>query len=246
MRISEGPRVVTKCDDCELRLRDSFCAMPEPAAARLRSIKGMGFYPRGSTIFMEGQTPAGVYLLCSGRAKLSAGSEDGKTIILRIAEAGEVLGMNAVFGNSLYEKTAQALVDCTVGFIKRNDFISFVKTYHEAALIALRQLSSNYHKAHLQICSLGLSASASDKLAKLLLQWCESSPQGAPVKILRGYTHSEIAEMIGASRETVTRLLGSFRERGLIQFSKGGLVIEDRERLRTAIGTRFQNGNGHL
>lgn len=246
MTISRYKKESRTCSDCGMRSPDSFCALPEPAANTLKAIKTVEFYPRGSNIFMEGQSPDGVFLLCSGRAKLSAGSEDGKTIILRIAETGEVLGLNAVFENSPYEKTAQAITDCTVGFIRRDDFIRFVKDHHDAALIALRQLSSNYHKAHLQICALGLSTSAADKLVKLLLQWCEASADGGPVRILRGHTHSEIAEMIGASRETVTRLLGNFRERGLISLSKRGLVIEDRERLRTAIGTRYQNGNGHL
>ena len=127
---------------------------------------------------MEGQPAKGVYLLCAGRVKLSTYSEDGRAIILRIAEVGEVLGLSAVVSGQPYEKTAEASEDCQVSFIKSRDFTYFVRKHHEAALNALRQLSSNYHTAHLQICSLGLSASVGDKLARLLLQWYDASANG--------------------------------------------------------------------
>lgn len=185
--------------------------------------------------------------MCKGRAKLSTYSEDGRAIILRIAEAGEVLGLGAVISGTAYEKTAQALDDCLVSYIAKKDFLDFVQTYHEAALNALRQLSNNYHKAHLQICSLGLSSSAGDKLARLLLQWCDSRPgNGGPIYIERAHTHGDIAEMIGSSRETVTRLLSDFVERGLVKLSKTDLCIPDRNLLKAAIGTKHRNGNGHV
>lgn len=247
MRSAGATMLPTGCDDCDRRSSSFFCAVSEIAFAHLKSIKTSYFYPRGSTILMEGQPARGVFLLCTGRVKLSTCSEDGKSIILRVSEAGEALGLSAVFASAAYEKTAQAIVDSTVSFIPKEDFLRFVRTHHEAALAALKQLSSNYHQAHMQVCSLGLSSSAADKLARLLLQWCESSgSNGGPVRIRWSYTHSDIAEMIGSSRETVTRLLGSFRDRGLIRFSRSELFVPDKKRLKTVIGTRYQNGNGHL
>jgi len=217
------------------------------ASAELQHLKTSYSFHRGSTLFMEGQPSKGVYLLCSGRVKLSTYSEDGKAIILRIAEAGEVLGLSAVVSGLPYEKTAQASDDCRVSFVRSSDFLAFIQKNPLAALNALRQLSTNYHKAHLQICSLGLSASVGDKLARLLLQWYDASANGGgPVRILRNYTHTDVAEMIGTSRETVTRLLKDFKDRGLITLSKTELCIPDRKRLRTAIGTKHRNGNGHV
>lgn len=234
------------CSECK-KSPDAFCNLPKNVSTELHALKVSQSYPRGSTIFMEGQPANGVYLLCYGRAKLSTYSEEGRAIILRIAEAGEVLGLSSVISGIPYEKTAQASDDCRIGFIKGKDFLDFLQRHHEAALNALRQLSSNYHKAHRQICSLGLSSSVGDKLAKLLLQWYDTrSANGGPVYIARNHTHGDIAEMIGTSRETVTRLLNDFRDRGLITLSKTELCIPDREQLKGAIGTKHRNGNGHV
>ena len=121
-----------------------------------------------------------------------------------------------------------------------------VEKHHEAALNALHQMSGNYQKAHLQICSLGLSANVGDKLARLLLQWYDRATVSGPALISQTYTHGEMAEMIGTSRETVTRLLKDFRDRGLISQSKRELCIPDRTRLKASIGSKHRNGNGHV
>jgi CRP/FNR family transcriptional regulator len=232
------------CDGCGERSDGFFCSLPADAFATLRSIKVSHAYPRGSTLFMEGQPANGVFLLCEGHVKLSTYSEDGKAIILRIAEPGEILGLSSVISGKAHEATGQVTEYCRVNFIKRDDFLSFVQTSHEAALNALRQLSSNYHKAHLQICSLGLSSSAGDKLAKLLLQWCElNNEDGAGrVVIPLVHTHGEIAEMIGTSRETVTRLLKDFRSRNLLSLTKNELCIPDKRALKASIGSRHRIG----
>lgn len=246
MKISDHHRIPSTCDECLEHSKGFFRNLPKAALAELRPLRVTHKYRRGSVFFMEGQPSRGVHLLCSGRAKLSTYSEDGRAIILRIANAGEVLGLGAVISSTSYEKTAQALDDCLVSFIAKKDFLDFVEKHHEAALNALRQLSSNYHKAHLQICSLGLSASVGDKLVRLLLQWCDTRPaNGGPIRIARAHTHGDIAEMIGSSRETVTRLLNDFKDRGLITFSKTDLCVPDRALLKAALGSKRRNGNGN-
>ena len=236
---------VTTCRECEDRADGYFCNLPSPAFEELLSRKVPGTFKRGSTLFMEGQPANGVYLLCSGRVKLSTYSEEGRAIILRIAEPGEMLGLSGNISGTLHEATAEVTDDCRADFIRRCDFLDFIQTHHEAALNALRQLSNNYHQAHEQICSLGLSLSAGDKLARLLLRWYDRSANGGPVRIALSHTHGEIAEMIGTSRETVTRLFNDFKDRGLVIRSRGEIRIPDRARLKAAIGTKHRNGNGH-
>jgi CRP/FNR family transcriptional regulator len=183
-------------------------------------------------------------MLCHGHVKLSTYSEEGRAVILRIAEPGEVLGLSSCISEKAYEVSAQAMDLCIIRFVRNVDFRNLIQTHHEAALNAIRQLSSNYQRAHDQICSLGLSVSAGDKLLRLLLQWCDRSGNSYPVRISPVLTHGEIAEMIGTSRETVTRLFKSFKERDLIKLSKVELCIPDRARLRSAIGSKHGNGNG--
>jgi len=215
-----------------------FCDLKEATIQSLETLKISNIYSRGSVLFMEGQISQGVYILCQGRVKLSTCSRDGKVIILQIAEAGEVLGLSAVISGSPYEVTAEVIEPCQINFIRKADFLRILQQNTDACLNAVRQLSHNYQTAHLQICSLGLSTSVSDKLAKLFLSWCVSNGSGSyngngSVHLKIHYTHEEIAEMIGTSRETVTRLLKNFKERKLISLKGSDLVIHDKRRLES-------------
>lgn len=190
-------------------------------------------------MFSEGEKANGVYVLCEGRVKLSTYSEDGKAIIIRIAEAGEVLGLSAIIAGGSYEATAQVVEACQVNFVRRDEFLGLLNKSSDAALNGLRELSRNYHQAYKQICSLGLSACAGDKLARLLIDWYDHADNGeSGVHIRMIYTHEEIAEMIGSSRETVTRLLKEFTDRELISLKKTDLYIPDRKKLAAAMGVK--------
>ncbi len=208
----------------------------------LEALKISNMYPRGSVLFIEGQPSQGVYILCQGRIKLSTCSRDGKVIILQIAEPGEVLGLSAVISDSSYEVTAEVIEPCQISFVRKADFLRLLRENTDACLNAVKQLSHNYQTAHLQICSLGLSSSVADKLAKLFLSWCGSNGSGnyngsgGSVHLKISYTHEEIAEMIGTSRETVSRLLKNFRERKLISLKGSDLVIHDKRRLESIAG----------
>lgn len=203
------------------------------------SLKKTNFYAKGDRLFMEGQPSNGIYMLCQGRVKLSTCSKDGRVIILHIAEPGEVLGISATVFDSIHIATAEALEPCQVNFVKNKDFLRFLEQNAEACLSAVKQLSQNYNTACLQICALGLSVSVADKLATLFLGWCKASCEdkdGIHLKI--SYTHEEIAQMIGTSRETVTRLLKNFRDCKLITRKGSELIIPDKEKLAATIGVR--------
>jgi CRP/FNR family cyclic AMP-dependent transcriptional regulator len=228
-----------ECGDCSWRKSNFFCGLPDSALREFTSIKITHAYPKGSMLFLEGQPADGVYILCAGRVKLSTYSEDGRSLIVRIAEAGELLGLSACAAGLTYEASAQITADCQVNFVRATEFLEFLNKHSSAAINAIRELSLTYHKAHSQICALGLSASVSDKLAKLFLEWYDrSGANGSGMHLHMDYTHEEIAEMIGTSRETVTRLLKTFKDRKLITLSHNELYIPDRKKLSAAIGSR--------
>lgn len=229
-----------RCLNCQLHDYESYFCHLDPRVLQIfESLKITNTYPKGATLFMEGQPSIGIYMLCQGKIKLSTCSKDGKVIILQISEPGEVLGMSSVISNSVYEATAEVLEACQVNFVRKDDFLRFLEQNGNASLSAVKQLSRNYHAAHAQIRSFGLSSSVGDKLAKLLLEWCErkgGEETGIHLKI--AYTHEELAEMIGTSRETVTRVLKDFRERNLISIKGSDLTVLDKSRLKAAIGVR--------
>ena len=214
------------CTECSVREERLFCNMSQPTVAALDSIKFTGVYPKGSLLFVEGEQPRGIYILCSGRAKLTTSSTEGKVLIVKLAEPGEVLGASATILGKPYEVSAETLEPSQVNFIKRDDFLRFLTTYPEASMHTVQQLSEKYHAAQREIRSLGLSQTTGEKLAKLLLDWCEKdgepTAKGVRLKVL--LTHEEIAQMIGTTRETVTRLLSDLKRKKILEV-KGSTVL---------------------
>ena len=233
-----GLQITENCLICKLRQPGFFCDLPSPTLQALETIKYASAYPQGAVLFVEGQAPRGVYIICSGRVKLSTTSRDGKTLILRIAQAGEVLGLHATVSGKAYELTAETLQPCQLDFIKRDDFLKFLQTHGDACLHAAQHLSQNCQNAYEMIRSLGLSHSVSEKLARLFLEWSsdgETTREGIRIRV--ALTHEEIAQLIGTSRETVTRILGEFREKRLAQLRGSTLMIQNRAGLERLVGT---------
>jgi CRP/FNR family transcriptional regulator len=190
---------------------------------------------------MQGQPSNGVYILCQGKVKLSTCSKDGKVIILHIAEPGEILGLSSTVTDTYHIATAEVMSSCQVNFIRNTDFLSFLQNNSEACMSAVKQLSRKNQTAYLQICSLGLSTSVADKLAMLFLGWCKASCEDhKSIHLKISYTHQEIAQMIGTSRETVTRILKDFKDQKLIEIDGTDMIINDKDLLESSIGNRTE------
>src|SRR6187397_3230888 len=161
--------IQNSCAACERGAEQLFCNMSPDAMKMLDAIKFTSVYPKGSVLFVDGEDPRGVFILCSGRAKLTTSSTEGRTLILKIAEPGEVLGASATILGRPYEVSAETLEPSQLNFIKREDFLRFLNTSAEACMHTAQQLSEKYHAAQREIRSLGLSQTTGEKLAKLIL-----------------------------------------------------------------------------
>jgi CRP/FNR family transcriptional regulator, cyclic AMP receptor protein len=229
MRAPYGLNILENCLSCPIRGEHLFCNLSLQAGQRLNEIKSTAVYPKGTMLFIEGQQPRGVFVLCVGKAKLSTSSSDGKTIITKISEGGDVLGLNAVVSNRPYEVTAEMMEPGQANFIARDSLIQLMKDYPEVAVRIAQQLSRNYYTAYEEIRTLGLAASPSEKFARLLLSWSTKNTQddgSSQVKLT--LTHEEIAEMIGTTRETVSRLFSEFKKKQLMQRKGANLEIRSR------------------
>ncbi len=232
MRSPYGLELVEDCRNCTLRSEGFFCSLSTAALKAFDAIKYTSAYPEGAVLFVEGQPPRGIFMLCKGRVKLSMTSSEGKALILRIVAPGDVLGLNATISNKPYKATAEALEPCQINFVRREDFLRFMREHGEASIRSAQQLSNSYDAACEQIRSLGLSHSAPQKLAKLLLGWSgrgQETKQGIRVKVT--LTHEEIGQVIGTSRETVTRTLGEFKSKQLATLQGSTLVIQNKAAL---------------
>jgi CRP/FNR family transcriptional regulator, cyclic AMP receptor protein len=220
------------CKTCKLRSASFFCQLPPAATKDFDLIKSTATYPKGAILFMEKQDARGVFVLCEGEVKLSISSAEGKTLIMRVANSGEILGLMAGMSGVPYEVTAETIRPCQVAFIRREDFQRFVAKHPEASQGVNRQMSLQYQAACEQLHTLGLSVSAQEKLARLLLSWSASSQltkEGARIKV--PLTHEEIAEFIGTTRETVTRTISDFKARHLVTIQGSTMMIPNRTAL---------------
>lgn len=224
------------CTTCDVRSQRPFCNMAPDAVAGLDAVRYTGVYPKGSLLFVEGEQPRGVFILCTGRAKLTTTSTEGRTLIVKIVNAGEILGASAAILDKPYEVSGETLEPSQVNFIRREDFLRFLGTYAEACMHTAQALSEKYEAAQREIRSLGLAQTTSEKLAKLILDWCadgEPTATGTRLQVL--LTHEEIAQMIGTTRETVTRLLSEFKKKKLIHVKGSSFFVLAREQMERMV-----------
>lgn len=233
MKTPYGLQLIETCIACPVHSERLFCNLSQHAREGLDAISSSATYPKGAVLFVEGQEPRGVYVLCNGRAKMSASAPDGKALILRIAESGEVIGVPGTISGKPYELTAEALEPIQANFIPRREFLQFLQHNGEAALRVAEILCNIYHAQHQEIRYLGLSSSAPQKLARFILDITEAlSGENGQIRTTLALTHEEIAERIGASRETVTRLFASFKKQGLIEIHGSTLIVKNKPALQ--------------
>ena len=182
---------------------------------------------RGRVLFAEGEPARGVYILRTGRAAVSISSSEGRVVTLRLAHAGDVLGLNAVLRSSAYDATVKAVEPCRADFIPRAELLELMRTSQAGAHALLKILSHELDELTARTRSLLLPHTANARLAKLLLEWSRQS-----VRIDRVFTHEEIAQMICSSRETVTRLLASLSRRRIIEVTSDSILIRDHAALQ--------------
>jgi CRP/FNR family transcriptional regulator, cyclic AMP receptor protein len=236
MRAPYGLNILDNCLTCPVREDHLFCNLSAPAVQKLNDIKSSATYPKSAVLFIEGQQPRGVFVLCTGKVKLSTSSSEGKTLITKISDAGDVLGLNATISNHPYEVTAEMIEPGQANFIPRDALLKFLKEHGEVALRVAEQLSLNYYTAYEEIRTLGLTSSPGEKFAKLLLSWYPENGQGnGQAQIKLTLTHEEIAEMIGTTRETVSRLFSEFKKKQLLQVKGSTLVLRNKPALEKMV-----------
>jgi|SRR5689334_10428154 len=227
MNAPYGLEVIESCLDCHLRA--GFCDLSPATLRDFDVISHQQTYPPSASLFMEGQIPRAVYVLCSGKVKLTTISREGKTFLLRVATPGEVLGISAVLSEVPYEATAITASACRVTSIRREQLLYFLSKHGEAGVHAARSISKDHQSVCEKIQEILMAPSSTGKVAKLLLSWTtRNGNDDREFRIRSLLTHEEIAQMIGASRETVTRVLSDLKRKELIRLEGSTLILRNR------------------
>jgi CRP/FNR family transcriptional regulator len=209
-----------------------FCSLGPEALADFETLGTHTMLPRGATLFQENAPSQGVFVICTGQVKLSCTSREGRTLILKLAVPGDVLGLGAVISESKYEVTAETAQPTEVKSIRREEFLQFLKKHGEASMHVAKALSEEYKSAFFDARRLALSGSTAGRLAGVLLEWGRAESCGkAEMRLTMALTHEELANLVGCSRETMTRMLGRFKREKLIRMNGVSIHIPSPERL---------------
>jgi CRP/FNR family cyclic AMP-dependent transcriptional regulator len=212
---------------------DAFHGLPPETLTELDAISSTIEYPNGTTLMRQGEFPHLVRILCDGKVKISTSSQEGKILLLSIAGKGTILGLVSAIRKINYETTVDAYGTCLVNEISNGDFLDFLFRNRNASFQVMRMLAAENHDLLVNARRVALSGTVAGNVAKLLLDW------GSGMIDTHGkrhfnmvLTHQEIAEMVGTTRETVTRTLASFRQHGWIRVHGASVEILQQEKMK--------------
>jgi CRP/FNR family transcriptional regulator len=222
--VSSTVPVDCRCSHCELRASRIFCNLSCTAFEYFEKIGEHRTRSEDFIVFREGAPCNGIYLVCAGEVKLSTASPNGRTMILKIAGPGEILGLSATLNLQPYEATAVTRRRSTLKHIGRSAFLGFMRTHAEAGVNAASMLATEYREVLLGARRMALLFSASARMAQILIEFSRLAPQPGSVFAIT-LTHEELASIAGTSRETVTRQLNQFERDGLISRQRSVITI---------------------
>ena len=149
---------------------------------------------------------------------------EGRYMLINKQLERQVLGLSSVISGQPSPIEATTIELCQIKFVDRESFLQLVERNTDAALSCARLLGQEIGTAFRDVHDLLLARSSTEKLARLLLSWAAKEPRNLEVRVATNFTHEEIAQMIGSSRETVTRLLSDLKRKELIRLEGSTLV----------------------
>lgn len=217
------------CLICRSRAECLFADLDDVWLTELDRMRQISTYPAGVVVFSEGDWPSGVYSICSGRVKLSILSPAGRGIIIGMATAGDILGVRAVLSGRPHDLTVVTLERSQLGFINKNDFLTFLRRNGDLSLKLAEKLSHDLYLAYRDIRSVVLKRSW-ERLTELLLRFCQRYGQATPngIELSINLSQEELAKMIGVSRRTLTRALNQLKRRHIIECRRRSIIVRDR------------------
>lgn len=203
-----------------------FSDLPDREMQRVEEVTRMESVKRRQFIFLPGDAASTIYLLKSGRVKLSRVNEEGKELTLAILEPGEVFGELEILEGMPRDTVAEALDDVSICVMQRADFEALLKKDPNTNIRLTKLIGLRLKKIESRIEDL-VFKDVPARLAHLLIELSKEFglQENGRTRLNVKISHQELANLIGSTRETVTATLGDFKRRGLIAFDGRRLVI---------------------
>jgi CRP/FNR family transcriptional regulator, cyclic AMP receptor protein len=173
-------------------------------------------FPRHKTIVEEGLPGDYMYILCEGRVQVSKLSDDGREKILEFLEDGDFFGEMSLLDNAPRSASVRALADTRILALSRADFLAVLRRSPDLAMAVIQELTRRLRRVDDQASSLSFQR-VEERTKGLLTRLAKEDPQNVGRRVTPALTHQQIADMIGTSRETVTRALKLLKEHGWLE-----------------------------
>jgi len=218
------------CDTCKSRANSMFGHFTCGETAELNELKRCSFYKKKQSLFLSGSSPRGVYCLNEGKVKIFSIGEQGKEHIVHLAKTGEIIGFRAMMSGEPYQVSAEALEDCNVCFIAKEDFLNMIETN---ALLRKNVMQSLSQELNLRTKLLTNMAQKTvrERLAFSLL-YLDGLYDQESINLSR----EDLANFVGTATETLIRLLKEFKEEALIEVHARRLTVLERQKLTLLAG----------
>ncbi|GAB6158907.1 Crp/Fnr family transcriptional regulator [Desulfotomaculum varum] len=209
-----------------------FYGLPDKQLLEISRLLLERSYQKGRIIFMEGEPGEALYILKSGLIKLTRRLEDGREHILHFVNPGEVFAEVVLFDGGDYPATAEVQEDCVVGILRNQDIERLISQNPGMAVAMLRIMSRRLRAAQEKVMHLALHDIAR-RLAFTLIKMAEEHGIAKPDGIFLNLnlTNQELANLTGSTRETVNRMLNSFKRSGAIEVDRQRIIILDKKKL---------------
>lgn len=213
-------------------LRDTpyFSTLSEENLEKIIDLMIIRNYKKGEVIFFEKEQGEGLFFIKSGKVKITKIVESGDEQILHILKQGKIFAEVVLFDGGNYPATAIAMEDSQIGILRNSDIERLITEIPEIAFEILKVMSKRLRRAQKTIRNLGLKNTKS-RTASILLQLAKEhgldSLNENQVEINLSLSQQELANLIGASRETISRILGKLKKKDLITTSRQQIIIKD-------------------
>lgn len=204
-----------------------FASLPDADLQAFAPLLRERRFPRGNVILMQGDPGDALFLIAAGQVKVVLIGDDGREVILSVLGPGSFFGEMALLDNDPRSAHVVAMEDSTLLQLRREDFQTRLRSSPDVAIALLRELTRRLRRADDTIGSLALR-DVNGRIAHLLL---ELADEEGTDRITRRLTHATLAQMVGASRETVSRTLRALVNAGAIRVSRREIVLLDRDLL---------------
>lgn len=211
----------------EERLGNTSC-FSEQSFKRLTVVMKERIFPEGSHLFWEGDLTDKLFYIKSGRVKITKSTDEGKELIMYMYQAGDLVGNVDPFNMGRHTFTAEVMEETEIGVVEQKDLELLLCQHCDFSIEFMKWMGQHHRLTQTKFRDLMLYGKPGALCSTLIrLSNSYGVPQGDKILINKKVTHTDLSNMIGATRESVNRMLSDLRKKEAIEYEGGLIVIKD-------------------